>query len=295
MRQEALLLDGLKIARKIEAGIKAQIAVSHFERPPCLVAILSTKQAATLAYVGRKVKSCQEVGMLSQVIELDPKNAQEIVAIIANLNKDPHVDGILLQLPLPESISANRILETIDPTKDVDGFHPINLGKMMIGDDSGFYPCTPFGIKALLEQYQIPISGKRVVIVGRSNIVGKPLAMMLMQNSPDCNATVTVAHSKTENLKRITQEADILVAAIGKPEFITADMVRDGATVIDVGINRVPDASKKSGYRLVGDVAFDAVKQKCFAISPVPGGVGPMTIAMLLQNTLKSYLRRIGK
>ena len=140
--------------------------MSHFERPPCLVAILSTKQAATLAYVGRKVKSCQEVGMLSQVIELDPKNAQEIVAIIANLNKDPHVDGILLQLPLPESISANRILETIDPTKDVDGFHPINLGKMMIGDDSGFYPCTPFGIKALLEQYQIPISGKRVVIVG---------------------------------------------------------------------------------------------------------------------------------
>ncbi|MBS0655499.1 MAG: bifunctional 5,10-methylenetetrahydrofolate dehydrogenase/5,10-methenyltetrahydrofolate cyclohydrolase, partial [Verrucomicrobia bacterium] len=224
---------------------------------------------------------------------ITPQTTVDMLTLVDQLNDDDTVDGILIQLPLPDHIESVQVLERIRPAKDVDGFHPVNLGKVLLGKSDAFYPCTPLGIKVLLEQYKIDLKGKHVVIVGRSNIVGKPLAAMLVQNAPGCNATVTVAHSYTQNLKEVTLSADVLVAAIGKPHFITADMVRPGAVVVDVGINKVEDPTKRSGFRLVGDVDYAHVLPKVQAITPVPGGVGPMTIAMLLQNTVKSFFVRL--
>ena len=216
----------------------------------------------------------------------------ELLKLIERLNQDPTVDGILVQLPLPKQINPKNIMEAIDPLKDVDGFHPLNLGKLLSGEEEGFVPCTPLGIKVLLEKSHIEVEGKHVVVVGRSMIVGKPLAALLMQNKKGCNATVTVVHSKTHNLSALTKQADILVAAIGMPYFIKADMVKEGAVVVDVGINRIEDPRSPKGYQIVGDVDFKEVEPKAGAITPVPRGVGPMTVAMLLYNTYSSYLRR---
>jgi methylenetetrahydrofolate dehydrogenase (NADP+) / methenyltetrahydrofolate cyclohydrolase len=287
-----MLLDGHELARKIREEIKLELS-KGYKRAPCLAAVLTTNHPASHAYVARKIKACHEVGIKSQVFELEPAHTKDLIALIHKLNDDPEVDGILVQLPLPHRIQALDIIQEIDPTKDVDGFHPLNAGKVLLQDPSAFYPCTPLGIKVLLESYDIKVAGSHVVILGRSNIVGKPLATLLMQDAPGCNATVTVAHSRSRHLKAIAQSADILVTAIGKPRKIGPDMVREGAVVVDVGINKIEDPSTKSGFRVVGDVDFEAVKHKCLAITPVPGGVGPMTIAMLLKNTLKSFFSRI--
>ena len=282
------LIDGKKIALDIHAEIEQRISNSR-GRKPGLAFILVGENPASQTYVRSKKKACSATGIASTLIEL-PANASlaDLLHHIGQLNKDPLIDGILVQLPLPAHIDEPTVMRAIDPHKDVDGFHPLNVGKMLMGDESGFLPCTPYGIKVLLERSQIPVDGKRVVIVGRSNIVGKPLAAILVQKKAGCNATVTIAHSKSEHLNEITRGADILVAAIGSPRFIRKEMVKPGAVVIDVGINRMPDG------KLVGDVDFDTVSHLASWITPVPGGVGPMTIAMLLQNTALSYIRTTG-
>jgi methylenetetrahydrofolate dehydrogenase (NADP+)/methenyltetrahydrofolate cyclohydrolase len=279
------LIDGKKAALEIQSEIEGKISLIR-GRKPGLAFILVGDHAASLSYVRSKKKSCGAVGIVSTVIEL-PKTIAEsdLMKEIQKLNLDPAVDGILVQLPLPSHIDERMITASIDPKKDVDGFHPINVGKMLLGEEGGFLPCTPNGVHVLLQRYQIPIEGKHVVIVGRSNIVGKPLAAILMQKKPGCNATVTIAHSKSEHLSQITQSADILIAAIGSPLFIKKEMVKPGSTVIDVGINRLVDKN------LVGDVDFAEVAKIAGHITPVPGGVGPMTIAMLLKNTLLSFLK----
>jgi methylenetetrahydrofolate dehydrogenase (NADP+)/methenyltetrahydrofolate cyclohydrolase len=278
-----MLIDGTAIAQEIQAEIKSEVNRLTGRRP-CLAVVRVGEDPASKIYVSRKIKACEEAGIISRS-EHHPNTITEhqLLGIVHKLNQDHTVDGILVQLPLPDSIDAIKITQAIDPAKDVDGFHPINVGKMLMGSTDGYLPCTPLGIKTLLERYSIPVSGKHVVILGRSNIVGKPLAAILMQNQPGCNATVTVAHSKTERLREVCLNADILIVAIGKPQFLKADMVKEGAVVIDVGINRLPSKA------LVGDVDFEHVQPKCSYITPVPGGVGPMTIAMLLSNTLKSY------
>lgn len=280
------LIDGTAIAKKIQDQVAHAISrLSH--RKPGLAFILVGDNPSSQTYIRMKKKRCDEVGILSFDCMLDETTTEEqLLREIAFLNRNTAVDGILVQLPLPAHINAMRIMSAVDPSKDVDGFHPLNVGKMLLGETDGFLPCTPHGIQVLLTQAQIPILGKHVVIVGRSNIVGKPLAAILMQKAPHCNATVTVAHSLTENLKEVCLSADILIAAMGQPHFIKADMVKKGAVVVDVGITRL---SKEC---LVGDVDFDTVAPLCSAITPVPGGVGPMTIAMLLSNTLLSYQRR---
>lgn len=282
------LIDGKAIAAKIEKKIAEEIKQIK-DRRPGLAFILVGDDPASTSYIHSKKKKCHEVGIISidHVFESTISEAK-LLHEIEHLNKNPAVDGILIQLPLPKTISTQKIMEAVSPKKDVDGFNPINVGKMLIGEIDGFFPCTPLGIVTLLSEYQIPVEGKHVVIVGRSNIVGKPLAAMLMQKSPECNATVTVAHSYSEHLKEICLSADILVAAVGKAKTITKDMVKHGAVVIDVGINRV------SEKKIVGDVDFDAVAPLTSHITPVPGGVGPMTIAMLLSNTLLSYHRSCG-
>ncbi|MDB6081108.1 MAG: folD [Chlamydiia bacterium] len=286
-----MLIDSHTIAREIHEEVKKTIdSLKYLPRKPCLAAVLATKHPASQTYVARKVKACHEVGIESKVFHIEPTSTKELLNFIDTLNNDPSIDGILIQLPLPPHIKLLDVLMHVDPSKDVDGFHPLNAGKVLLQDPSAFYPCTPLGIKVLLERKSIDVYGKHVVIIGRSNLVGKPLATILMQDAPGCNASVTVTHNKTRNLQEITKTADILVVAIGKPLYIGPDMIKDGAVVVDVGINKIEDASKKSGYRIVGDVDFDAVRKKCSAITPVPGGVGPMTIAMLLKNTLKSYL-----
>lgn len=282
------LLDGKVVAALVHQEIKKKISQIQ-ARAPCLVAVLTTDNPASLHYVKRKVQACQDVGITSRVIQCNPEDTKELLELIDSLNADSSIDGILIQLPLPFHIDLMQVIQCIDPHKDVDGFHPINVGKMCLGNDDAFYPCTPLGIKLLLEHFQVEVAKKHVVIVGRSNIVGKPLACMLMQNVPGCNATVTVAHGHTPNLQEVCLTADIIVSAVGKPKLITADMVRPGAVVVDVGITKVVDPKAKSGYKLVGDVDFEAVLPLVSAITPVPGGVGPMTIAMLLKNTLKSY------
>jgi methylenetetrahydrofolate dehydrogenase (NADP+) / methenyltetrahydrofolate cyclohydrolase len=287
-----MLLDGHKIATLIHDEIKEALG-APFPRKPCLAAVLTSQNPASLIYVGRKVKACEHVGIESQVFHLEPQDTKELIAFIQKLNLDPKIDGILIQLPLPRKINLLEVLESIDPTKDVDGFHPLNVGRVLLQDPNAFYPCTPLGIKVLLEKHDIKVEGQHVVIVGRSNIVGKPLAALLLHDAPGCNATVTVAHSHSKNLKEITLSADILVVAIGKPHFIGADMVREGAVVVDVGSSKIGSQGTKSGFRVVGDVAYDSVRHKCSAITPVPGGVGPMTIAMLLKNTLKSFLSHV--
>lgn len=280
-----MLIDGKKIAQDIQAEIEKKVAALE-GRKPGLSVILVGDNPASHSYVRSKRKACASVGMISQVIELSATLSQaDLLKQIERLNRDPSVDGILVQLPLPPHIEEKIVTSAIDPCKDVDGFHPINVGKMLLGEDGGFFPCTPLGIKVLLERAQIPVEGKHVVIVGRSNIVGKPLAALLMQKKPHCNATVTVVHSHSEHLIELTRSADILVAAIGRPLFLKKEMVRPGAVVIDVGINRLPDG------KLVGDVDFFPVSEVASHITPVPGGIGPMTIAMLLQNTLQSFLK----
>lgn len=283
------VIDGKLIASGIQERIKQEISAIE-GRPPCLAVILVGDQGPSRIYVNRKTKACEDVGIQSIKRHLAPSVTEDaLLKEIELFNANTDVDGILVQLPLPDHIDDKRITRWISSKKDVDGFHPFNVGKMLIGEEDGFLPCTPLGIRTLIESTGISLPGKHAVIVGRSNIVGKPLAAMLMQKGGGLDATVTVAHRHTSNLKGLTLQADVLVAAAGVPKMITADMVKEGAVVIDVGINRIEDLAKKSGSRLIGDVDFEAVKDKCAFITPVPGGVGPMTIAMLLQNTLKSY------
>lgn len=280
-----LLLSGTTLAQTIQSELKKKI--EGFKQKPTLAVILVGSVAASHTYVGVKKKACEEVGIHSEVHTFDETVSFEtLLKKIHELNANPKINGILVQSPLPAHIPFDKIIEAIDPNKDVDGFHPINMGKLILGIP-GFIPCTPLGIKVLLERYQINTKGANVVIVGRSNIVGKPMSALLMQKEAD--ATVTVAHSKTIDLPSVTKKADILIAAIGLPLFIKAEMVKEGAVVIDVGINRIEDPQNARGYRLVGDVDFDKVAPKCKAITPVPKGVGPMTVAMLLHNTVQSF------
>lgn len=279
-----MIIDGTKVAQDIEGEIRE--AIDKLEgRPPCLAFVRVGEDPASIAYIKRKKRKCQEVGIRSIDHELPESTTQDtLMELIASLNGDETVDGILIQLPLPKQLDPQAVLTAIDPNKDVDGFHPVNMGKLLSGETSGFYSCTPFGIATLLERVGIETGGQHVVIVGRSNIVGKPLAALLVQKRQGANATVTIAHSGTPDLPSITKQADILVAAIGKANYIRGDMVKPGATVIDVGINR-------HDGKLVGDVYFDEVKEIAANLTPVPGGVGPMTIAMLLFNTLVAYKR----
>ncbi|MDD4817749.1 MAG: bifunctional methylenetetrahydrofolate dehydrogenase/methenyltetrahydrofolate cyclohydrolase FolD [Victivallaceae bacterium] len=286
-----VIIDGLKVSADINAASAASVERmrNEYGRVPGLAVILVGDDPASQVYVNSKDRKCRELGIHSEKYVLD-KNASmaELLRLIDRLNNDPNIHGILVQSPPPPQIDEEKVVAAIVPEKDVDCFHPVNVGKMLLGRRDGFFPCTPYGVMLLLDACNIDPSGKHAVIVGRSNIVGKPLMAMLVQKEKGANATVTCVHSATANLPEITRQADILVAAIGKPRFITADMVKTGVTIIDVGINRIPDATKKSGFRLVGDVDFDAVSPKCAAITPVPGGVGPMTIAVLMQNTVKS-------
>lgn len=280
-----MILDGKSVSLQIRKEIKREI--QELERKPTLALILVGSHSASLLYVTAKKKACIETGMGSKMIELSDQISEiDLIREIEALNQDPFIDGILVQLPLPSHISEKTIAKAISPDKDVDGFHPLNAGKLLLGEEGGFIPCTPLGIHALLQKYEIPIEGKQVVIVGRSNLVGKPLAALLMQKKSDCNATVTVAHSRSEHLKEILLRADIVIAALGKPRFIDGKMIRKGACVIDVGINRLPDGS------VTGDVDFASVSPIASHITPVPGGIGPMTIAMLLKNTLSAYRKR---
>lgn len=289
-----MIIDGKKIAEEIQQEIKAIIQRSSY-RQPCLAVILVGQHLPSQIYVNRKTQACESVGILSIKRELPATiSEQELITEVERFNNDPLVDGILVQLPLPMHMNPMHITHCIRPDKDVDGFHPFNVGKMFIGETDGFVPCTPFGVKILLERYGIEMTGRHALVIGRSNIVGKPMAALLMQSTPGGNATVTIAHRYSTNLKQLCQAADIIIVAIGQPRFITADMIKEGAVVIDVGINKIEDLSKKSGYQIVGDVDFENVQHKCSYITPVPGGVGPMTIAMLLYNTLLSYQKRMA-
>ena len=282
------LIDGKKISDDIkdEIAIVVETMVADGQKRPHLAAILVGHDGGSETYVAHKVKACEECGFKSTLIRFeDDVTEQTLLDAIEKLNNDPDVDGFIVQLPLPRHISEQRIIEAIDYRKDVDGFHPINVGRMSIGLPT-FLSATPAGIIELLRRYDIPTRGKRCVVLGRSNIVGKPVAMLMMQKAQPGDATVTVCHSATENLKEICREADIIIAALGSPGFVTEDMVKPGATIIDVGTTRVPDSTRKSGFRLRGDVDFDNVAEKCSFITPVPGGVGPMTIVSLMRNTL---------
>jgi methylenetetrahydrofolate dehydrogenase (NADP+)/methenyltetrahydrofolate cyclohydrolase len=286
------IIDGKAIAAQVRAEVKAEVEawVQAGHRPPYLAVILVGDNPASASYVRGKTKAAAEVGIASDTLHFDTSISEaELLAEIARLNDDEGVDGILVQLPLPDHIDPSRVLNAIRPDKDVDGFHPINAGRLLLGEP-GFVPATPAGILELLRRSGIETTGKHAVVVGRSNIVGRPLAALLLHRGID--ATVTVCHSRTRDLAALTRTADILVAAIGRPRYITADMVREGAVVIDVGINRVDDPSHPRGYRLAGDVDFEAVAEKAGWITPVPGGVGPMTIALLLRNTLYAAQRR---
>lgn len=296
MAREAKLIDGKQIAAAILAEIAAEVAgLTKRKIVPGLATVLVGNDPASHVYVRSKRQRCADLGIASFHHEL-PGDVSEkkLLNLVGKLNEDPKVHGILVQLPLPKHIDENKVLNAINPDKDVDGFHPMNVGRLLVGDE-GFAPCTPKGCQELMLRSGNSPEGKHVVIVGRSNIVGKPLAALLMQKKEGANATVTVCHSRTKNLAALTQQADILVAAIGSPEFVKSRMVREGAVVIDVGTNRVPDASTKSGYRLTGDVDFKNVRKKAKAITPVPGGVGPMTITMLMKNTVISARRHAGK
>lgn len=256
---------------------------------PGLAAVLVGENPASATYVRMKGKACDEAGLYHETIDRPADITEaDLLALVDRLNADPRIHGILVQLPLPKHINTGRVLLRIDPRKDVDGFHPTNVGKVSSGDPSGFRPATPYGVQQLLLRSGVETTGAHAVIVGRSNIVGRPMAALLLQDGPGGNATVTVCHSRTRNIGAVTREADILIVAMGKPQFVTGEMVRPGAVVIDVGVNRVDDAAAKRGYRLVGDVKFDEVAQVASAITPVPGGVGPMTITMLLVNTVQA-------
>lgn len=287
-------IDGNKIAAEIKGELAAEIArrASRGEKIPHLVAVLVGDDAASETYVSAKVKACQAIGMKSTGLRLPAGiTTDRLLEVIDNLNADDDVDGYIIQLPLPRHIPGEKVLARVDPTKDVDGFHPFNVGKMMLGLPT-YLPATPAGILELLARHGIETGGKHCVIVGRSNIVGTPLAILMSRKATRANCTVTLCHSKTPDIRSFTLQADILVAAIGVPRYITAGMVKEGAVVVDVGIHRVPHATTKSGFRLVGDVDFDSVAPRCAAITPVPGGVGPMTIVSLLRNTLQAVTSR---
>jgi methylenetetrahydrofolate dehydrogenase (NADP+)/methenyltetrahydrofolate cyclohydrolase len=290
------LIDGRTIAEKVYVDLRRDIAELKAKGvTPGLAVVLVGDNPASRAYVRSKDKMCRELGLHSIKLELPASITQtELLARVEELNHDSNIHGILVQSPPPEHIDEAAIVRALDPRKDVDGFHPENVAKLVLDDPSGFVPCTPLGVQRLLTETQIKIDGAHLVVLGRSMIVGKPLALLLMQKNKNANATVTVVHSRSRDLAGITRSADILVAAIGRAEFVKADHVRDGAVVIDVGINRVEDATSERGYRLVGDVAFDEVSKRASAITPVPGGVGPMTIAMLMANTVKAA-RQFGR
>jgi methylenetetrahydrofolate dehydrogenase (NADP+)/methenyltetrahydrofolate cyclohydrolase len=287
------ILDGKKIAADVLAGCQEEIeALKAKEVTPGLAVVLIGEDPASQVYVNSKVRKCGEMGIYSRKIELPVDATQEeVLQVVRDLNAEEAIHGILVQSPPPPQIDEHEIINLIDPRKDVDGFHPVNVGKLVMEDPTGFVPCTPSGCVRLLRESGIETSGANAVVIGRSLIVGKPLALLLM--AKDVNATVTVAHSRTKDLAALCRQADIIVAAIGRPGFVTADFVKEGAVVIDVGINRVEDATKKRGFRLVGDVAYDEVAPKCHAITPVPGGVGPMTIALLICNTVKAAGLRV--
>ncbi|EKY12475.1 bifunctional methylenetetrahydrofolate dehydrogenase/methenyltetrahydrofolate cyclohydrolase FolD [Capnocytophaga sp. oral taxon 324] len=285
------ILDGKKTSEALKQEIAEEVKQLKAEgkKVPHLAAVLVGDDGASLTYVGSKVKACEQVGFESTLVKLPANISEEgLLQEIEKLNANPEIDGYIVQLPLPKHIDEQKILLAIDPTKDVDGFHPANFGRMAL-DMEAFIPATPFGIMELLKRYEVPTKGKHVVVVGRSHIVGRPISILLSQKGAQGNATVTLTHSHTPNLAELTRQADIVVMALGIPEFLKGDMVKEGVTVIDVGITRLKDDSTDKGYRIVGDVAFDEVKEKASYITPVPGGVGPMTIAMLLKNTLLAY------
>ncbi len=289
------LIDGNHIAEAIIAELKAQVAAQP-GRKPCLALVRVGDDPASVSYVRKKEKTAAEIGVESRVI-LPPVtiSQHELETLIDGLNADPGVDGILVQSPLPRPLNELAIFRRVSPEKDVDGFHTVNLGKLAQDDDSGFVSCTPAGIMELLARSKVDLAGRHVVVLGRSLIVGKPVALLALQKRAGANGTVTICHSGTQDLPAITRQADVLIAAIGRPEFVTGEMVKPGAVVIDVGINRVADASRKTGYRLTGDVHFASVEPKASLITPVPGGVGPMTVAMLMRNTVKAHALARGR
>jgi len=283
-------IDGVAIAARVRAKVAVDAAELRAKGvTPGLTVVLVGDDPASAVYVSSKEKACKEAGMNGETIRLAADTPEaELLALIDRLNADPAVHGILVQMPVPKHIDSQKVIRRIDPMKDVDGFHPVNAGKVLIGDADGFAPCTPAGVQVMLVESGVDTSGKEAVILGRSTIVGKPMAALLIQSGKGADCTVTICHSRTKDLAAHTRRADILIAAIGKPEMVTADMVKPGAVVIDVGINRVNDPTAKRGYRIVGDVKFDEVSQVASKITPVPGGVGPMTIAMLLANTVRA-------
>lgn len=292
-----VLIDGKQTAADIKKEIAAEVEeiLARGGKRPHLAAILVGHDGGSETYVASKVKACEECGFKSTLIRFEDDITEEtLLEAVRKLNEDEDVDGFIVQLPLPPHISEQRVIEAIDPSKDVDGFHPVNVGRMSIGLPC-FKSATPAGIMTLLERYNVPTKGANVVVLGRSNIVGKPVATILMQKAAVGDATVTVCHRETRNLKEICRNADIIIAAMGRPGFVTEDMVKDGAAVIDVGTTRVPDASRKSGFRLSGDVDFNTVAPKCSFITPVPGGVGPMTIVSLMRNTLQAAKQRAAE
>ncbi len=292
-----MILDGKALAATMTSSLGQDIAqwTALGRRPPGLAVFLVGDDLPSQIYVARKQKACLEVGIYVEVYRLPATTLQEdLLEAVARCNASDAIDAILIQMPLPAHIDAAKVIAFVDPKKDVDGFHPENMGRLLLGCHEGFVPCTPLGIQKILHAYKIPLEGQHVVIVGRSNIVGKPLAALLMQKKIGANATVTLLHSASKNVQEIMPTADILIAAMGVPEFIRTHHVKEGATVIDVGINRIQDPNAKGGYRLVGDVDFSNVAPHCHAITPVPGGVGPMTIAMLLNNTTLSYKGHFG-
>lgn len=290
----AVIIDGKAVAQSVRDNVaKNVVTLKEKGVSPCLAVILVGKNPASVSYVTGKRKALAEVGMEDKSIELDENTSEEeLLSLIEKLNEDKSVHGILVQLPLPKHINEDKVIMAIKAEKDVDGFHPVNVGNMVIGRKS-FLPCTPHGIIVLLKTAGIETSGKNAVVIGRSNIVGKPVSILLSQK--DVNCTVTMCHTGTKNLSDHTKNADIIVVASGRPSTLTSDMVKDGAVVIDVGVNRIPDSSKKSGFRLVGDCDFESLKEKCSFITPVPGGVGPMTIAMLMENTLEAAKNSLGE
>jgi len=288
------ILDGQLVSKATKEDLKIKVAqlITEGKKVPHLAAILVGNNGASETYVGAKVRACEEIGFKSTLIRLEADTTEfKLLSVIDDLNNDPDVDGILVQLPLPKHISEENVINTVSPSKDVDGFHPENIGRMVQGIPT-FIPATPHGIMLLLEHYKIETKGKNAVVIGRSNIVGRPMSILLSANTNPGNATVTICHSHTKNLKEFCQSADILVAALGRAEFVTGDMVKEGAVVIDVGITRVPDPSKKSGYAIKGDVNFKEVASRCSYITPVPGGVGPMTIAALMRNTYRACIAK---
>lgn len=290
-----ILLDGKKTSNDIkdEITVEVQKMKGRGERVPHLAAVLVGEDGASLTYVGSKVRACERVGFESTLIQLpDTTSEEELLQKINELNESKTIDGFIVQLPLPKQIDEQKVLNAVNPTKDVDGFHPENFGRMAL-DMESFIPATPYGILQLLERHEVETKGKHTVVIGRSHIVGRPMSILMSQKGPAGNSTVTLTHSHTKNLSEITQQADIIIVALGVPEFLTADMVKEDVVIVDVGISRVPDATKKRGYAIKGDVDFEGVSKKASFITPVPGGVGPMTIAMLLKNTLIARERQL--